>query len=139
MNIKRYFLSGLAVFVFFFLAEFLIHAVYLSGPYEAVPNLLRAEGDKSGFFARLTIAYLILALAFAYIFTRGYQGRGIREGARYGVLIWLVAALPTSLVDYAVQPWPASIVGTWIVASLIEMVVAGVLLSLIYRPKAAAG
>jgi hypothetical protein len=139
VNTKRYLLASLAVFVFFYFVEYLIHAVYLAGPYEAVPNLFRPEEEKSGFFVWLTVAYVILALAFAYIFTRGYQGRGIGEGARYGVLIWLVAALPASLFDYAVQPWPAKVVGTWIVAYLIEIVLAGVLLALIYRPRATAG
>ena len=138
MNVARFFLASLAVFVFVFFYEYLLHGVYLAGPYEAFPNLLREETDATGFFMWLTLAYLILSPAFCYIFTRGYQGRGVGEGVRYGVLIWLVAALPSSLITYAVQPWSAKIITVWIVGYLIEMVILGALVALIYRPKAAA-
>ncbi len=56
---------------------------------------------------------------------------------RYGVLIWPVAAVPSSLISYAVQPWSAKIITVWIVGYLIEMVILGALVALIYRPKAA--
>lgn len=39
------------------------------------------------------VTVLISSYAFAYIFTRGYEGKGVMEGARFGFWIWLFASV----------------------------------------------
>jgi len=41
----------------------------------------------------------------------------------------------TALVTYAVQPLPLKLVGPWFGAGLIELMIAGALLGVIYRPR----
>ena len=52
------------------------------------------------------------------------------------VVILLLRTAVRSL--YGVQPWSAKIITVWIVGYLIELVIIGALVALIYRPKAAA-
>lgn len=47
-------------------------------------------------------------------------------------------ALRRASLANAVQPWSGKIVTIWIVGYLIELVILGALVALIYRPKAAA-
>jgi hypothetical protein len=53
------------------------------------------------------------------------------------MIMGAILAVPHSLINYAVQPWPATVVVTWIMGYFIEFIIAGVLVSLVYQPKTA--
>ncbi|MDQ6989444.1 MAG: hypothetical protein Q9M19_06135, partial [Mariprofundaceae bacterium] len=58
---------------------------------------------------------------------------GLQGGACFGLMVGLLMAAP-HLITYAVQPIPASLIGTWIVGGLLEAVLAGVIVASIYQP-----
>ena len=58
MNIKRYVLGSIAVFVFFFLYEWLVHGVILNSWYQEGLNLLRPVEQMESYAAWMTLGFL---------------------------------------------------------------------------------
>jgi hypothetical protein len=82
----------------------------------------------------MVLAYLLQAFLFSYIFIKGYENKGLMEGLRYGLVIAFAFGVSSSLIQYVVQPWPGSLIVSWITGYLVEMAAAGVILAAIYKP-----
>ena len=87
MNTSRYVIGSLAVFVYIFLFEFLYHGMFLTSQYMLVEQLMRPEPEFFGLFHWIIIGELLMAFFFCLIFIKGYEGKGIGEGVRFGLLI----------------------------------------------------
>ena len=133
MNLKRYVLASLAVFAFIFVFEWVFHGNLLSDFYAQSPNLWRAKEDCV--MPAMFLGQLLFPFVFTFIFIKGFENKGIGEGIRYGTLIWLLF-IPNNLIFYAVMPLSFTLVGLWVLGSLIEMVISGAIVATIYRPKA---
>jgi hypothetical protein len=79
---------------------------------------------------------LLVALLFTYIFIKGREGKGIMEGVRYGIIMWLFVSVPMSHAYYAVIAIPYSLCLAWCASGLIQILVAGILVAAIYKPAA---
>ncbi len=137
MNTKRFVLGSFAVFVFFFLYEWLVHGVILAGWYQEGLNLLRPESQMSAFAAWMILGHLILAFGFCLVFLKGYEGKGVSEGVRYGIYVAFAFGISTYLVNYAVFPHPGPWVLAWIIGTIVQMMVGGAIIAAIYKPKPA--
>lgn len=72
---------------------------------------------------------------FAYAYAKGYEGSaGAMEGLRYGVLVGLLLSCFAVAWNYVVLPLSGTLAIAWIVDTLVEMAVYGVVVGLIYRP-----
>ncbi len=137
MNCTRWFIGSLAVWATLFLYEGVLHAVILTDAYESIRSLLRPEGqDIVRFFLFVGAAELALALGFCYIFVKGYENRGIMEGVRFGAIAGLTFGLFFYLAQYAVFPLPLSLSLSLIVGFVVELIIAGIVIAAIYKPKA---
>lgn len=132
MNVKRFVLAALGVYVFFFLFGFLWHGVIMQGMYMRTASVWRPEAEMNQFFLWALISRLALAFIIAFIFTRHYEGKGLGEGLRYGAYIGLFMGI-MQVGIYPYLPIPLSLAGAWFIGSLIEGIAAGAVLSLIYR------
>ena len=133
MNLKRFILAAAAVFVTTAVLEYLIHWVFLRAEYEATQQLWRTEAEmKTGL---MLIVGIITALLFVYIFTKGYEGRGLLEGVRYGLIIGVFMMVPRAYMSYAVMPIPYSLALKWFLYGLVEFIVIGTVAAAIYRAK----
>ena len=75
---------------------------------------------------------MLQGLALGYIFTRGYENKGVGEGLRFGVLIaWFVAAI--YLLFYALLPWEMTPTLVAMATDGIMYLGAGVILALLYK------
>jgi len=81
---------------------------------------------------------VLVALLFTYIFIKGREGKGIAEGVRYGIIIWLFVNVPMSVGMWVLLPIPYMIIIQWMLFSLLEMLIAGILVAVIYKPLATA-
>lgn len=135
MNYGRYFLASFVVWVYFFAVEFVFHGLILTGQYEGMKHVMRSEAEAGGFFIWVVIAYLILALGLCKIFAVGYQNRGVPEGLRFGLLIGITFGISHALINHAVFPFPSNLTFATIVGYIVEMILAGILISLLYKPK----
>ena len=82
MNISRYLIGSLVVFVYIFIFEFLFHGILLSSLYMRVEQLMRPETEIFGYLHWIVIGELIMAFFFCLVFIKGYEGKGIGEGVQ---------------------------------------------------------
>lgn len=133
MNVKRFILASLAVFVLFIGFDFLVHVLILGPQYEAIKGIWRIDMDK--FMWIINVAELLFAFVFVYAFTKGYEGKGILEGIRYGVIIWILVQVVGTVSQLVIYPIPKELALQWIGYGLVQYLVFGVVTSLIYKEK----
>ena len=137
MNTKKWIITSLVVFVAATFMDFIINVLILGGAYEATSHLWRPEAEMNQMMWIMWLSGLIWAFLFVFIFAKGYEGRGIMEGVRFGLVIGIFFMFSMSLGNYAVMPIPFSLAAYWFVLGVIEIVILGVLAALLYKPVAA--
>ena len=136
MNWKRFFAASAAVYVAIQAIDFVANAVFMKSDNEAIRGLWRT--DLSSRMWWMYVFGALVALMFTYIFVKGREGKGLAEGVRFGIIIWLFMTLPMNVSMWVMLPigWP--IILRWILFGLLEMLIAGILVAAIYKPAAPA-
>ena len=135
MNIKRFIIASVVVFVAASILGFLIHNVILMGTYESLTGIWRAKADMTSLMWIMYPVGLVVSFLFVYIFTKGYEGKGILEGLRYGIWIGLFVNLPAAFSQYVVYPIPFSLAIQWFIYGMLEFIIIGLVAAAIYKPK----
>lgn len=136
MNWKRFLMASLTVFVVIQAMRYIVDTVLLDKDYESLQTFWR-ENTVS----RIWLAYvmaLLASLLFTYIFIKGREGKGIQEGIRYGIIIWLFAFVPIYHTLWVFVPIPYSLVFRWTLFGLFQTLVAGIIVAAVYKPLAPA-
>lgn len=137
MNAKKFIIASIAVFIFIFIFELLFHGMYLKSTYEQTASLWRPEAEMKDFMVWLTLGQIIFSIGFVALFTKAFKRGGIVEGIVYGLLLAIIF-VGNLLIWYAVAPYPTSLLINWIVGTVIEMILAGIIVAFIYQSKATA-
>lgn len=132
VNTKRLWPTALAVFGWVFISDMVIHGWWLSPDYKATAHLWRSETEMGQFMGWMFAGQAMTAFMLSFIFTKGYEGKGWKEGARYGFLMGLFVA-SQQCITYAVSPLPSNIFWSWIWTGLAQSVIAGIVASWIYK------
>jgi len=130
MNAKRYLLSSFAGLIFILLFEWAFHDHFLAKYYMAQPQLWRPHGQA--IMPAIFLALLIFPFVLSFIFVKGYEGKGLPEGVRFGLVMGLLF-VPTHLIWYAVQPLQETLVAFWIIGGFVEMILLGIINAAIYK------
>ncbi|HSA94859.1 MAG TPA: hypothetical protein VLJ16_02325 [Acidobacteriota bacterium] len=131
MNGKRFLWASLAVLVVRKPLDYLIDAFILTREWQKT-GLLRPDVPAT---VPLMFAVGVLAsFVFTFIFIKGYEGKGIWEGVRFGVIISLFSTVPTGLGAWMIFPVPISLVLIWILNGLFLNIVSGIVAAAVYRP-----
>ncbi|MBN2158993.1 MAG: hypothetical protein JW807_06330 [Spirochaetes bacterium] len=131
MNIKRFVLASIAVFVVIQAIDWLFHGLLMSGWYAELKGVWRA--DMMDLMWVMTLGSLFFSFMFVFIFTKGYENKGIMEGVRYGLLIGLLMYVAGMLGQYAMYPIPLGMAVAWVAYGIVEMAAAGAVTAAIYR------
>ncbi|RKY80626.1 hypothetical protein DRQ00_01700 [candidate division KSB1 bacterium] len=139
MNAKKFLLAGVGVFVYMMITDFIIHGLILKGCYSTpeFQYLWRPAGEMINWL--MWVSRLIFSFVFVFIFTKGYEQKGLAEGLRFGLYIALLLTLTRILMNYATQPISFSLAIYWFVLETIQLVIAGLVAAAIYRPAMAEG
>lgn len=132
MNLKKFSICVVAVWVTVLVSDFVIHQVLLKNMYGATANLWRPEAEMAQHMPAMFGGQFIVALCLAWIFVHGYKGTGIKEGVRFGLLIGGLE-MGKNLIMAAVAPYPCSLVGSWIAAGFVQAILVGCVASLAYK------
>ncbi len=137
MNWRRLLLAALIAFIFLQLSDFLVHWVILKCVYDDLMarGILRSAGAICGYIWVMIVMTALFSFLFTYIFAKGYEGKGILEGIRYGIVIGFFWIFVNAYSVFAVIDIPYGLVWSWILAGFIQTIIAGILLALIYKPK----
>ena len=131
INVGRYIVISILVFVEFFFIEQFQHTYFLGSSYSARSDLMRTQGID--IIALNVFGRLIYSFLFCYIFVMGYEGRGIREGLRFGIIISAFLWFPKMIFEYANMNLPGSWPLFWFLFGVISSIIGGVICAFIYR------
>ena len=133
MNYKRLIVTIVVIFILANLTGFLIHAVLLAPDYMSVKQLYRPMGGEKLLW--INIAYIAFAIGATWIYAKGVEASRpwLGQGLRFGLAIWLVLAVPSFCIAYAVQPVPMSLTMKQIGYELVDKLLIGVVIAAIYR------
>ena len=108
---KKILIGWVAVFVAMMVMDFVIHGVILEKAYQETSALWRPDMQS------LMWVYYVIGLVgsffFAFIFSKGYEGKGIAEGARYGLYIGIWMSMGMAYGTYGMVAIPYSMAIQW--------------------------
>ncbi|MBI4811382.1 MAG: hypothetical protein HY800_08105 [Ignavibacteriales bacterium] len=135
---KKLWIGFIVVFIGMAVLNFIIHGIILTSAYqtEEVNKFMRSEAEMNSLMWIYYVIYLIQSFFFTFIFSKGYEGKGIMEGVRYGLYMGLLLATPMAYASYAMYPMPYSLALQWFIYGMIYYIILGILLAAIYGKKA---
>ncbi len=131
---KQGWISFLAVIIFFEAFSYMVDGVLLTSTYESLKDLWRP--DMMSYMWVFQVIMIVGAFLFVFIFARGYEGKGIMEGVRFGLYIGIWMGLGFAYGTYAMISIPYSLAITWFFSTLVQYIVAGVITAAIFGKKA---
>jgi len=84
------------------------------------------------------VSDLIMGLIFTLVYGIFYQAIpdfGAGKGIQYGFWIWVVGTVPGLIMTFLTMAVPTELVVLWLVTGLLNYLVLGVILGLMYQPK----
>jgi len=126
--------AGVAVFLVYMFLDWLLHAVFLGSAYQASTELWRPEAEMARYSLVMWLGTLFYAFFFVFVFSKGYEGRGIAEGLRFGLFIGLLIGVPVTAGFWASMPVPNAIAAGWLIGGVIENIAVGAVAAAVYRP-----
>ena len=133
MNLKKGIPTIIVVFIVANVFGFLIHAILLKPDYMPLAAHYRAMGEEKMLF--ISLAYLSFAIGSVWVYAKGVEDKSwLGQGIRFGIAMWLVLAIPSFLIAYAVQPVPGMLVVKQVLFEGVDKVLLGILTAALYRP-----
>jgi hypothetical protein len=126
-------LASLAVFVLWFIMDFVIHGVILRSTYAATMDLWRPEGEMR--MGLMQVVAVMATVAFVGIYTWLVSPKSMAAGIKYGLLYGIGVGVGMGYGTYSVMPIPYNMALTWFLGTIAETVAAGVVTAAIVKPK----
>jgi hypothetical protein len=131
---KKFWIGFVVVFVLMEIMMFLIHGVILASAYQATQSVWRPDMQS------LMWIYQVLAAIGAFfltlVFSKGYEGKGVMEGVRYGLYIGIWMSSGMAYGSYAMINIPYSLALQWFLYGVIEYIIYGVVLAMVFGKHA---
>jgi len=134
MNTGRFVLTFVVVWIVYVILSFVLNGAILN--WEGVEGMKMEMGTGSNILG--AIGELIFAFMFCFIFTKGYENKGVSEGFRFGFYIGLLMAAPLLFLHFAFYTYSAGLVWGFAIGNFIIYVILGIVAALLYKPQAAA-
>lgn len=131
---KKLLIAFVAVYVVGQVMGYLIHQVWLAETYGSLASVWRPEAELMSKMWIQFVTSAFFSFFFCYVFARGYEGKGLAEGARYGAIIGLFFGISSSYDQYMIYPIPYSLALKWFLSGLAYCVVAGIVAAALYKP-----
>jgi xanthine/uracil permease len=130
---KKVWVGFVVTFIGFALLDMVVNMFLMSGAYEQSAHLWRQPEDiKWGVYV-VTLA--IFSFLYVFIFSKGYQGKGIAEGTRYGLYIGLMFNVTAAYMTYAFMPVEYSFALQWFLYGTTQSVIVGTLVGWVFSMK----
>lgn len=108
------------------------HTHMMHDMYHATAALWRSEAEMKTMINWIWGANALTGIITAYIFAKGFQNAGCREGLRFGIIMTLFA-FPAIMISYAVMPISKGLFHMWLEGAAIQFIVGGLLLGCLFR------
>jgi hypothetical protein len=134
MKNKTFWIGLIVVYIVMQALGYVIHEVLMGDTYEKLASIFRPEAEMMDMMWMMMVSGAVMMFMFCYIFTRGYEGKGIMEGVRFGFLIGLLMAGPMAIDPHVIYPVPADVATIWLISSIASLIIAGAVFAAIYKP-----
>ena len=124
------------VFALLVILGMVIHGVLLSSTYSTMEGMVRPEAEMKMWI--IFVVDAVVAFLFTLIFSKGYEKKGIAEGVRYGAYIGVMFGISMGYGSYASMPIPYYLALQWFLYSIVEYIICGVALAMVFKTKPAA-
>jgi hypothetical protein len=133
---KKVLIGAVAVFVALSIFEFVIHGVLLTSSYEATKDLWRSLDEMNARMWMFYVIYAFIGLTLSYIFSKGYEGKGLVEGIRFGFFVGLLMNIPRAYGSFVVMDIPYSLALSWFLYGMVEYLILGAILAMVFGKQA---
>lgn len=129
---KKFWIAFIVIFIAMSILSFIIHGLILAPTYQSdeMKNIWRTDMQAKMWI--YYIVYLFISFFFVLIFSKGYTGKGIVEGVRYGIYIGFLMSVPMAYSTYAMIPIPYSVAVQWLIYGIIQYIILGIIAAAIY-------
>jgi hypothetical protein len=134
---KTFWIGFIVVYIVWQIVGFVIHGVMLGETYQGLWGVFRPEAEMNSMMWMMYLSSALYLLLFCYIFTKGYEGKGVGEGLRYGLLMGLFMAIPMALDQYVLYPLPSNVAVIWFVSGVVSFMIVGAVFAMIYKSSGA--
>ncbi|HWF86005.1 MAG TPA: hypothetical protein VG222_14200 [Vicinamibacterales bacterium] len=135
MNYGRLALAAVVATIVDGVYGFIVYGNLLTAQFAAYPGVYRPAETQGPFMAYLFGGIFLAMLAASWIYAKGYEGgSGLMEGARFGVLVGILEVGYSVIVTYAITNIGRRLTGSIAAASLLEWILAGIVIGLVYKP-----
>jgi hypothetical protein len=132
---KKIWIGAGTVFVIIAALDFLLNGVLLMPEFDATPNLWRPMAEMKMWIFFVTYAFI--AYFFTLVFSKGFEGKGVMEGVRYGTYIAMMVSLPAAYGMYGSMPIPYSLALKWFLGGWVQFILCGIALTYVFKTKSA--
>jgi hypothetical protein len=133
MNVGRVAAAAVLAWLVYMGLSPLVNTVLLADLYAQHASLFR-PADQTNLVVGFA-ASLVGFFVFAYAYAKGYEGGNrAMEGLRFGVVVGLLLDCFAILWNYVVLPISGALALAWVVDTIVEMGIYGVVVGLIYKP-----
>ena len=122
---KKLLIASIIMIVWSNLFAWIWHGNVMKEAYSQTASLWRPEQEM--ILSSLNGGMILIGFIASYIFLKGYEGKGIKEGIRFGVLMGLLF-FGVGLITHATQPVPFSIIAMWALGDFISYSIGAILI-----------
>ena len=134
-NFIRFIIGVVVMYILGALMDMLVHNVILGSTYASLKDIWREDMmDKMWIMYVLGLFFWIVFVYLYHFFYKGHYKTGWMKGGCYGLIIGLFSAIGMSY-SYVMYPLPLSLAIKWAIFAVIQLIICGIVLSFIYKPK----
>ena len=131
--IKQSLLAVTAIFISWSILDFIIHGILLQSTYEATAELWRPMEEMK--MSLMYVVTLLFAACFVTIYGLLVTQKSLASGIIFGVLFGLATGISMGFGSYSYMPIPLELAWSWFFGSLIQAIVAGVIVGVVVNLK----
>ncbi|HAH04880.1 MAG: putative membrane protein [Parcubacteria group bacterium GW2011_GWA2_43_17] len=113
---------------------------WLSGGLYAVSDPALWSDMTGHWWLWALISDMVIGLILSLVYTLFYNAipdHGVGKGIQYAFWIWLVGTVPGLIMTFLTMAVPTELVVAWLISGLLNYIIAGIILGLMYRPQQA--
>jgi len=129
---KKVWIGLIAIFIVLEILNIIIHGVILKNAWASVQGIRPDMASKMWLFH---VVNVFNAFFFTFIFSKGYEKKGIWEGVRYGFYIGVWMSVIAVLSTDAMIKLGRSLAIQWLIYGIIEYIIAGIVLAMVFKEK----
>lgn len=127
---KRILMATVAIFIAWSVMDFVIHGILLKPIYDATASMWRPMEEMN--MPLMYLVTLVIAVCFVLIYQM-IERKTLATGIKYGLLFGIAFGVSMGLGSYSYLPIPMSLAWGWLGGTLVELLVAGVIVGMLVK------